>query len=83
LRPSWPSSEGETAGDGAVAWDPHASEGGGGVNGMDDNGGRGVSRPEFGRRWNPRRFSVVVPVLRGGGGGEAQAGAGDHRGGPI
>jgi hypothetical protein len=28
LRPGWPSSEGETAGDGAVARGPHASEGG-------------------------------------------------------
>jgi hypothetical protein len=48
---------------------------------VDGNRGRGVSRPEFGRRWNPRRFSVVVPVLRRGGGGEARAGVGDHRGG--
>jgi hypothetical protein len=48
---------------------------------VDGNRGRGVSRLEFGRWWNPRRFSVVVPVLRRGGGGEARAGAGDHRGG--
>jgi hypothetical protein len=40
-----------------------------------------VSRPEFGRWWNPRRFSVVVPVLRRGGGSKARVGAGDHRGG--
>jgi hypothetical protein len=26
----------------------------------------------------PRRFSVASPVLRGGGGGEARVGAGDH-----
>jgi hypothetical protein len=42
--------------------------------------GGGV-RPESGRRWNPWRFSAVVPFLRLGGGGEARAGAGDHRGG--
>jgi hypothetical protein len=41
LRPSWPSSEGETVGDGAVARGPHASERGGGFNGVDGNGGRG------------------------------------------
>jgi hypothetical protein len=62
-----------------VARGPHASEGG--FNGVDDNGGRGVSRSEFGRRWNLRRFSAVGPVLRRGGGGETRAGAGDHRGG--
>jgi hypothetical protein len=40
-RPSWPNSEGGgTAGDGAVARRPHASEGGG-FNGADGNGGRG------------------------------------------
>jgi hypothetical protein len=51
-----------------------------GAHGVDGNGGREV-RPESGRRWNPWRFSAVVPVLRLGGGGEAQVGAGDHRGG--
>jgi hypothetical protein len=30
---------------------------------------------------NPRRFSAVGPVPRWGGGGAAQAGAGDHKGG--
>jgi hypothetical protein len=39
LRSGWPSSEGETAGDGAVAWGPHASEGG--VNGVDGHRRRG------------------------------------------
>ena len=38
-RPSWPSSEGGTVGDGAVVRGPHASEGG--FNGADGNGGRG------------------------------------------
>jgi hypothetical protein len=41
----------------------------------------GGFRPESGRRRIPRRFSAVGPVLRRGGGGEAQAGAGDHGGG--
>jgi hypothetical protein len=41
-RPNWPSSEGETAGDGAVSRGPHASEGGG-VNGADGNRREGVS----------------------------------------
>jgi hypothetical protein len=48
---------------------------------VDGNRRRGVSRSEFGRRWNPWWFSVVVPVLRRGGGGKARAGADDHRGG--
>jgi hypothetical protein len=79
LRPGWPSSEGETAGDGAVARGPHTSEGG--VNGVDDHRRRGgVDRsPADGKI--PRRFSAVGPVLRRGGGGEARAGAGDHGGG--
>jgi hypothetical protein len=64
-----------------VARGPHASKGGGGLTAWTTTEGGGVSRPEFGRRWNPRRFSVVVPVLRRGGGGEARARAGDHRGG--
>jgi hypothetical protein len=42
LRPGWPSSEGEMAGDGTVARGPHASEGGG-VNGVDGHGRRGGS----------------------------------------
>jgi hypothetical protein len=53
---------GGTAGDGAVARGPHASEGG--YNGTNGNGGRG-SRPEFGRRWNP------AAVLRRGSGSAA------------
>jgi hypothetical protein len=79
LRPGWPSSKGETAGDGAVAWGPHASEGGltawtatEGEGGFDRNPADGEI---------PRRFSAVGPVLRWGGGGEAREGAGDHGGG--
>jgi hypothetical protein len=70
---------GETAGNGAVAR-AHMPGRGRGLTAFERRRGGG-SRPEFGRRWNPRRFSAVVPVLRRGGGGEARAGAGDHRGG--
>jgi hypothetical protein len=66
-------------GDGAVAWGPHTSEGGG-FNGADGNGGRGVDRSSTGGGIL-RRFSAVGPVPRRGCGGEARAGAGDHRGG--
>jgi hypothetical protein len=47
---------------------------------MDGHGRRGGvdRRPANGEI--PRRFSVVDPVLRRGGGGEARAGAGDHGG---
>jgi hypothetical protein len=51
LRPSWPSREGATAGDSAVARRPHARERGV-VNDVDGNGRRGV-RPEPSRRRNP------------------------------
>jgi hypothetical protein len=53
---------------------------GGGFNSADDNRGRGVDRSST-SGGIPRRFSTVGPVLRRGGGGEARAGAGDHRGG--
>jgi hypothetical protein len=79
LRPGWPSSERETAGDGAVARGPHACEWGltawtatEGERGFD----RSLADGEI-----PRRFFAVGPVLRRGGGGEAWAGAGDHGGG--
>jgi hypothetical protein len=42
--------------------------------------GGGVDRSSAGGGI-PRRYSAVSPVLRRGGGGEAWAGAGDHRGG--
>jgi hypothetical protein len=79
-RPSWPSSEGETAGDGAVARGPHASEGGG-LTAWTAIGGRGEIDRSSTDGGIPRRFSVVGPVPRRGGGGEARAGVGDHRGG--
>jgi hypothetical protein len=52
-----------------------------GVNGVDGHRRRGGfdRSPADGKI--PRRFSAVGPVLRRGGGGEARAGAGDHRGG--
>jgi hypothetical protein len=79
LRPGWPSSEGETTGDGSVVRGPHASEGGlTAWTTMEGEGGFDRS-PADGEI--PRRFSVVGPVLRRGGGGEARAGAGDHGGG--
>jgi hypothetical protein len=81
LRPGWPSSEGETAGDGAVARGPHASEGGGltAWTATEGEGGGFDRSPTDGEI--PRRFSAIGPVLRRGGGGEARAGAGDHGGG--
>jgi hypothetical protein len=79
LRPSWPSREGATAGDGVVAR-AHKPGRERGLTAWTAMEGGGV-RPESGRRWNPRRFSAVVPVLRLGGGGEARAGVGDHMGG--
>jgi hypothetical protein len=47
-RPSWPSSEGGTAGDGAVARGPHASEGGLMTRTATEGGG---GRPGSDRRW--------------------------------
>jgi hypothetical protein len=78
-RPSWPNSEGETAGT-ALWHGAHTPVRGEGFNGADDNGGRGVDRSSTGGGI-PRRFSAVVPVPRRGGSGEARAGAGVHRGG--
>jgi hypothetical protein len=43
-------------------------------------GGGGTSRGSTGGE-APRRFSIGVPVLRRGSGGEARAGVGDHGGG--
>jgi hypothetical protein len=70
---------GETAGNDAVAR-AHMPGRGRGLTAYERRRGGG-SRPEFGRRWNPQRFSAVVLVLRRGGGGEARAGADVHRGG--
>jgi hypothetical protein len=79
LRPSWPSSEGEIAGDGAVARGPHASEGG--LTAWTTTEGEGGFDRSPADGEIPRRFFAVGPVLRRGGGGEARAGAGDHGGG--
>jgi hypothetical protein len=76
LRPSWPSREGATAGDGAVARGPHARERGWLTALMATEGG-GFDRSLAGGEI-PRRFSAAGPVLRRGGGGEARVGAGDH-----
>jgi hypothetical protein len=79
LRPSWPSSEGEIAGDGAVARGPHASEGG--LTAWTTTEGEGGFDRSPADGEIPRRFSAVGLVLRRGGGGEARAVAGDHGGG--
>jgi hypothetical protein len=78
-RPTQPTSGGD-GGERCRGTGPHAREREGGLTAFERRRGGG-SRPEFGRRWNPRRFSAVVPVLRRGGGGEARAGAGYHWGG--
>jgi hypothetical protein len=57
-----------------------ARGGGGGLTARTATEGGGVDRSSTGGGI-PRRFSAVGPVLRRGGGGEARAGAGDHRGG--
>jgi hypothetical protein len=67
------------AGNGVVAW-ARMPERGRGLTALTATEGGGF-RPESSRRRILRRFSAVGPVLRRGSGGEARAGAGDHRGG--
>ena len=76
MRPSWPSHEGATVGDGAVARGPHARERGWLTALMATKGG-GFDRSPAGGEIQ-RRFSAAGLVLRRGGGGEARVGAGDH-----
>jgi hypothetical protein len=77
-RPSWPSSEGN-GGRRRCGVGPTCQRGG--VNGADDNGGRGEFDRSPAGGEIPRRFSAVGLVLRRGCGGEAWASAGDHGGG--
>jgi hypothetical protein len=63
-----------------VARGPHASEGGGLTAWTTMEGEGGFDRSSVDGEI-PRRFSAVGPVLWRGGGGEARAVAGDHRGG--
>jgi hypothetical protein len=72
----WPSSEGWRGGT-VLRRGAHMPARGREFNDVGGNGGRG--RPTGGG--NPRRFSVVGPVPRRGGGVAARAEAGDHRGG--
>jgi hypothetical protein len=59
----------------------HMPARGRGLNGAGGNGGRGEVDQSSTGGGNPRRFSTVGLVSWRGGGGEARAGAGDHRGG--
>jgi hypothetical protein len=72
---------GSGAADGAMGMGPRASEeGGNSVRGV-VRGGGGANRPESTTGEVPWRFSVVVPVSGGRGGGLAWTEVGDHGGG--
>jgi hypothetical protein len=82
LRPSAGDGAG-ARGDEAVAVGPHASESGGGGNGVTVDGGanRSPAGREPGRRWARRRFAAGGPVLGQCVGALARGGAGEPRGG--
>jgi hypothetical protein len=78
-RPSWPSSEGETVGTALWQGAHTPARGGKGLKEWTTTEGGGIDRSSTGGGIS-RRFSAVGPVPRRGGGGEARAGAGVHRG---